>query len=517
MQPGEVVVARYIRDDLSRFAHMVWVKPQAISKRHSEGFEYIDLKGCLTGFKALFGGAVVEKILVRDEYRIAAQELQTDRYHRGAYVTGQPGIGKSLFLVYLLVHLLRQGCKVAVHDCGHQFYAVFAESVTFYPVTDIAPLVTGGPMWALSNSGQENGGAPPTRFYAFPKRVRLIQVTSLKKRRWHEWSKQVKAKCYVMDIWTAQEIANLAKLLEYDVQRMVDLGKKWGGDPRTLVTYLEKSDHKTETWYNDCATGAIWNCQNTVRSIVNKYVSEDWDVSSQFYFCRPAHYATPRIDRTEICVTVPTRSICHILGKALQDLRVSNTMKLVFFAALSQPSDTRQAAGFIYQSWFNVFFSTANKFIYCHWLHKPGEVTMLYGVPALVSTIAKDLKARAELPYYWAANTSYEGIDGALISKDAIFAFQITLSSEHSSPQEGVRKLRKELPAELRDLPWHVVFVGNVKRSIKAAASDWAGKVFLTDTSKTSVPIAWSVVDPVARDVTYRVCDLKCVNPLTIV
>ncbi|KAF8133880.1 hypothetical protein EV363DRAFT_1324837, partial [Boletus edulis] len=414
---------------------------------------------------------------------------------------------KSLFLVYLLVRLLGHGYKVAVHNSSHQFYAVFAESVAFYPLTYTTPLATGGPMWALSDSSQERNGAPPECFYAFPTRVRLIQATSPKKRRWHEWSKQAKAECYVMDIWTAQEIANFAKLLKYDVQRMVDLAEKWGGAPRTLVKCLKESDHEIETWYGDCATEAIEKCQNTVRSIVNKYVPEDWDAQSQFYFCRPADYDTSRIKRTRTCATVPTRTICHILGRALQEL--SNSIKLEFFTALSQPSDTRQAAGFIYQSWFNVFFSTANKFIYCHWLHKPGEITKLCGVPTLVSTSAKDLKARTELPYYWAANTSYEGIDGALISEDAIFAFQITLSSEHSSPQGGVRKLRKELPVELRDLPWHVVFVGNVKSLIKAAASDWAGKVLLMETSKTPVSIAWSVVDPVAEDVTYRVLEAR--------
>ncbi|KAF8120576.1 hypothetical protein EV363DRAFT_87913 [Boletus edulis] len=350
LQPGEVVVDSIIRDDLNQFARMVWDTPEDISKSHPQGFEYIDLRGCLAGFEDIFGGTIEEKILVRDEYRIAAQELQTARYHRGAYVTGQPGIGKSLFLVYLLVQLLRQGCKVAVHDSSHQYYVVFTfeELVAFYPLTYKTPLATGGSMWALSDSSLEHNGAPPACFFASPKRIRLIQATSPEKQRWHEWSKQAKAECYVMDIWTAQEIANFATLLDHDVQRMVDLEKKWGGVPRILMTYLQKSDQQIENWYHHRAKVAIRKCQNMVQSIVDKSLSEGLEAPSQFYFCRPADYATSSIDRTEICATVPTHTICNILGRALQELSIA--IRLEFFTALSQLSDTRQAAGFIRQA-----------------------------------------------------------------------------------------------------------------------------------------------------------------------
>ncbi|KAF8431481.1 hypothetical protein L210DRAFT_1058369 [Boletus edulis BED1] len=206
MQPGEVAVARFIHHDLNCFPRMVWNKPQAISELHSQGFEFIYLKGYLKGFQALFGGAVEEKILVRDEYRIAIQESQKDEYYRGAYVTGQPGIGKSLFLVYLLAQLLGQGCNVALHDYAHRFkfYAVFTNTVAFYPLTDPEPLANDGPMNTTALLLDAS--------HAFPQDVRLIQATSPKKMRWHEWSKQVKAECYVMDIWTEQEleIANFA-------------------------------------------------------------------------------------------------------------------------------------------------------------------------------------------------------------------------------------------------------------------------------------------------------------------
>ncbi|KAF8124980.1 hypothetical protein EV363DRAFT_1177291 [Boletus edulis] len=95
MQPGELLVADRVRAELNQFASMIWGKSQAVRRPHPAGFEYIHLEGYRFGFRALLGPAIEEeKILIRDEYRIALQTLQTDAYKRGAYVTGHPGIGK---------------------------------------------------------------------------------------------------------------------------------------------------------------------------------------------------------------------------------------------------------------------------------------------------------------------------------------------------------------------------------------------------------------------------------------
>ena len=40
--------------------------------------------------------------------------------------------------------------------------------------------------------------------------VRTIQTTLPKRNRWKEWSKEAKAECYIIDIWSEKEIGNLA-------------------------------------------------------------------------------------------------------------------------------------------------------------------------------------------------------------------------------------------------------------------------------------------------------------------
>ena len=83
------------RDELSQFSRMVWGNSEAVLRRSGD-IEFIDLGGYHPAIWRLFPGIVwYDKILVREEYRIALRTLDTERYSRGAYVTGQPGIGKA--------------------------------------------------------------------------------------------------------------------------------------------------------------------------------------------------------------------------------------------------------------------------------------------------------------------------------------------------------------------------------------------------------------------------------------
>ena len=116
--------------------------------------------------------------------------------------------GRSLFLIYVLVSHLGQRRAVAVQlrEC----YALFEESkVSFYSLSDADPLEKFDFLWALVDSN-DNVLSPNEIFRGPPNRIRPIQTTSPREKRWKEWSKYNGAKCYVMDIWSEKEIADLA-------------------------------------------------------------------------------------------------------------------------------------------------------------------------------------------------------------------------------------------------------------------------------------------------------------------
>lgn len=82
--------------ELCRFARAVWGSPNAVLRRSGD-INFIDLRPYSSAFQRLFAGALShDRILVRQEYLTALQALATETYYRGAYVTGQPGIGRTL-------------------------------------------------------------------------------------------------------------------------------------------------------------------------------------------------------------------------------------------------------------------------------------------------------------------------------------------------------------------------------------------------------------------------------------
>ncbi|KAI9456482.1 hypothetical protein HD554DRAFT_1847843 [Boletus coccyginus] len=487
--------------NLQRFAALVRDNPQAVLKR-SEDIEFIDLGEFKQDLRLLFGWAAKQrKILVRDEYRTALQTLDTDFYCDGAFVIGQPGIGKTFFLVYALVVRLANRQPVAVQfGTAQPIYALFAEdTVAFYSFQETPPLSQHSPMWVLFDS---NGDVlSPNPIFCLEEKNRVIMATSPKKDRWKEWSKQSGSQPYVMDIWSEQEVRQLATLMEKDVDRMITLAKRWGGVPRTLLECIGKADWNIMRQYRQFAKNAVQQCGRMMAAA--ELFDTPSDPPSQFYFFRPL-VVSQDIVRTNSYVYVPTRKLRSLLGEALQGN--SNTIKLGFFNTMSQPEETRQAAGFIFESWFHSFLAAAGT-IQCQWTRSRSRPSLLEGVTTLIPATRIAPKS-AEPPYYWVAPKKFPGIDSALVFAEEIIAFQVTLRSEHESPMKGLQTLRENLPDELKDVQWRVVFVGQAQMAIEAVAKQWSNMTWKKKGAR--IPVAWCVVDPVQDGITYQVCGEVC-------
>ena len=299
----------------------------------------------------------------------------------------------------------------------------------------------------------------------------------------------------------------ISELLELDAERMTFLARQWGCVPGNLLRFMRRNevDSKIEAWYRRCASRAVFKCRENISSMADAQFDDDL---SEIFFCQPRINKSGTIDRKQARAIVPTRTIRCLLGEALQ--HEIDIAKLDFFTAFRLFSDDTQAyraAAIIFENWFHSFFSAART-IWCNWVQGSGGISSLTGTNTLIPSGWVAVK-NAQPPYFWIAPKDFPGIDSALVLDTAIYVFQVTISpSTYKPPMDGMAILRNRLPIQLKEIPWRVIFVGDDDSPICAVANKWVGKIFFP-TDRTSVPIAWSTVDPVVPFINYTVCKVS--------
>ncbi|PBL03038.1 hypothetical protein ARMGADRAFT_1069607 [Armillaria gallica] len=160
-------------------------------------------------------------LIVRKEYVYLFERLLNfsrtpGAITHGVVVTGQPGIGKSIFLLYVLLHLLQDRRDFILH-LDAETYAVCkdgpftAEPSHFYSPKILVPAGT----WALIDS-QPSQKEPPPFWLTRHCSILPIFTTSPDKQRYDNWMKSRSAVTFVMDPWSDEEMALSAHLLDPD-------------------------------------------------------------------------------------------------------------------------------------------------------------------------------------------------------------------------------------------------------------------------------------------------------------
>ncbi|KAF8551146.1 hypothetical protein OG21DRAFT_1487211 [Imleria badia] len=477
-------------DLLNEFSRSAWGRPKLLFKTldaSSAGvIEFIELGEYFPVFRALFSG------------------IGNKDYDCGAYIIGHPGIGKTFFLVYLIMHCLGQKQAVAFQlpSLIPSVYAFFSkEGVSIQSLGDGRPMSDCPSfIWALCDAA-----VPCPIFMGHPDRIRIIQTTAPKSSHYRSWSKQLDAEPFVMDVWSTEEIRKLAIMLNLDVECMTELATKWGGVPQTLL-YVLTNPKKAENKIRSAAKKAIRECD---AMLVN---AEPLNLPDNvFYFIRPENTPGGTDHMMLPCVSVPTQTLRSLLAEALK--RETRAIKLDFFRALSRPEGTHQIARDIYKSWLHSFLSSQGMKMQCEWLLTSGSTREstrtqnLQGTTAVIST-TQDASAAWTPPFYWVPTTpNFPGIDSALISKKEIVAIRVVITDRHRSPPEmGLVELSNLLPGNLKSLSWKLLFVGmDNECGLKIIAKSFhKRKVSLTEESSVRVASGWSVVDPVQEDVIYK-------------
>ncbi|KAH9074282.1 hypothetical protein EDB83DRAFT_2549740 [Lactarius deliciosus] len=177
-------------------------------------------------------------LLVRPEYEVAWGDFDYDtarkKDRRGVIVTGQPGIGKTCFLYYLLFRLLSEGTPVSLQRSNH--ILVFRDDGVYRHPQDAEPDCFPARTWALSDSSHRAKQPCDVFMDAAQQYIAwIIQTASPLEENWRGWAKQLTAVTFVMNEFSAEEITALGKVQGLDASALLRNYEKWGPSARTCV------------------------------------------------------------------------------------------------------------------------------------------------------------------------------------------------------------------------------------------------------------------------------------------
>lgn len=127
--------------------------------------------------------------------------MNLNERHKGVVLIGQPGIGKSIFLYYILVGRVL-GSQVTIFEDRPDKKYIFGES--FEAVTQLNPQDY-PKAWALSDSNT-NLVHPSASFTSASSKFFTLQATSPQPERWYRWMKYRSTVLVAMDLWSWDEI-----------------------------------------------------------------------------------------------------------------------------------------------------------------------------------------------------------------------------------------------------------------------------------------------------------------------
>jgi len=168
-------------------------------------------------------------IYIRECYKHLANIVLNEKIHR-CRITGNPGIGKTFFGLYLL-HLLSKQKKTIVYHQACQYPILFNKQHTFCSdnISDFKEYLDNTDVWYIVD------GQPPLKVHA-----KTILLCSPQKQHYKEFDKMVGTTIRFMPVWSWNEVneCRIGMFNHLEEAKVEDLYSRWGGIPRFI---LEKS------------------------------------------------------------------------------------------------------------------------------------------------------------------------------------------------------------------------------------------------------------------------------------
>ncbi|KAI9454998.1 hypothetical protein BJY52DRAFT_1417649 [Lactarius psammicola] len=380
-------------------------------------------------------------LLVRPEYDVALGMLNEDHHTAqkcncgGVVVNGQPGIGKSCFLYYLLLHRLNEMTLVALQLPS--YFVVFRDDGVYrHPLDANSDRLPEG-TWALSDSNDE-AEQPCTAFLTAARRQRawIVQTAFPLEERWKKWQKYRNADTSVMNHISIQEITILGNILGLDVGNPRHIYEKWGPSARSCV----RVENAAQEFIKHAATTTMF---------------DEMKVSHLLFSIRPVKQC--RDERRIQIAEVATDHIRTVISYAAAEVKAQE--RIDFYQTVST------------HPWFRVSAGVMFKGLVCSWLYARSNVPPL----RCFATGMLDLEIPAcgqDQTTFFGSKNGLKNVNGdkklplCLLptsenfpTADAIVTIQVTISDCHDAKKSGFDTIKKLIPSDFRRDKWHHVFI----------------------------------------------------------
>ncbi|KAH9003452.1 hypothetical protein EDB86DRAFT_2362458 [Lactarius hatsudake] len=399
-------------------------------------------------------------LLVREEYDAAWRSFNYDtaksKGQGGVIVTGQPGIGKTCFLYYLLFRLLSKGTPVSLQLAP--YVIVFRDDGVYRHSQQAEPdyLPTG--TWALSDAGRlDEKPCPAYKDAAGRRKAWIIQTTSPLEDRWRQWKKQYTAVMFVMQGFSAEEITALGKVQGLDTSVLLHYYEKWGPSARTctLLARDPAEEHHHAIAVNKSADAFVKRPPPGIT----------FDAIQVFHVLFSVR---PEVDEDKGGRRVPvaemaSEHIREIISCAAAGAEAQK--RIEFFQTISTQPAFKGSAGDMFEgfvlSWLYAgsnlgplrWFATGQPILEIPACGK--EKTTFFGSKNGLTNVKWDELPLCLLPTV----KNFPTADAIVITDESIITIQVTVSYKHKVKEVGFTKIEKLISSYVTRDKWFHVFV----------------------------------------------------------
>ncbi|KAL6298943.1 hypothetical protein BKA93DRAFT_809003 [Sparassis latifolia] len=413
-----------------------------------------------------------QKILVRPEYTEAMAAFKKDQ--GPVLLTGQPGIGKTLFLVYALTKRLTEG-QPTILSTASLGYFLFQNSGAYqFTNADMDGSllrsgiraihngdVPGGNFkekdagWILYDSNEAQGSLNWDSSSFRP--WKMVFSTSPKLSRYKEWVKQKNAVMYVMKPWSWSEIcagAPLQTSKSPTTKELWDAYHRFGPSAR-IVYKSDPVEHQSDIRL------ALRNCRDP--SILFPQSDDAWDESSNVLVVVEPATKGGVVHRNMLTGKVATPYIMNMVHEEAEHL-LGLAMRRTYRHLLSHDI-SRGAAGIIFEDMaHHLLGGTASCTRSLRKLPPGGtrstmkrkDLTMNSSV--IFDSIAQ-ISGNVRQRTYYRPLPHFAGIDSFALIDETLVLFQFTISPDHPVKVKGFESVQTLSAEQPINREWMLIFV----------------------------------------------------------